>query len=243
MKHDAPIKCIKAIPQMNMVATGSWDKTIKFWDCRTPQAQMTLQLPERVYSMSIQGMLMVVATADRKISIYNLQSLPNVYRQLDSPLKYQTRVVSCFPDQQGFCVGSIEGRVAVHHVDQAQSQRNFAFKCHRVSTQKNNRNAPSEVFAVNAIAFHPHHGTFATVGGDGTFNFWDKDNRQRLKTFGRRKAAISCGTFNAKGDIFAYAESYDWGKGRAYCPPAAPDSNKVVLHYTPDTEIRKGKKK
>ena len=25
------------------------------------------------------------------------------------------------------------------------------------------------------------HGTFATAGSDGAFNFWDKDSKQRLK--------------------------------------------------------------
>ena len=33
-----------------------------------------------------------------------------------SPLKWQTRVVSCFPAANGFAVGSIEGRVAIQYV-------------------------------------------------------------------------------------------------------------------------------
>jgi WD40 repeat protein len=31
--------------------------------------------------------------------------------------------------------------------------------------------------------FHEDHGTFATAGADGTFNFWDKDSKQRLHAF------------------------------------------------------------
>ena len=34
---------------------------------------------------------------------------------------------------------------------------------------------------VNDIAFHPTHGTLATVGSDGKFSFWDKDARTKLK--------------------------------------------------------------
>lgn len=42
------------------------------------------------------------------------------------------RSVCCFPDTTGYLVGSIEGRVAVNHVDEAvASQKNFTFKCHR----------------------------------------------------------------------------------------------------------------
>lgn len=31
------------------------------------------------------------------------------------------------------------------------------------------------------MTFHPEFGTFVTAGSDGTFNFWDKDSKQRLK--------------------------------------------------------------
>lgn len=34
-----------------------------------------------------------------------------------SPLKFQTRTIAAFPNRTGYLVGSIEGRVAVHHVE------------------------------------------------------------------------------------------------------------------------------
>lgn len=45
-----------------------------------------------------------------------------------------------------FQVGSIEGRVAVQHIDEAQHPKNFTFKCHRDN---------NDIYAVNAINFHP----------------------------------------------------------------------------------------
>jgi mRNA export factor len=65
---------------------------------------------------------------------------------------------------------------------------------------------------VNAISFHPLHGTFSTAGSDGTFNFWDKDSKQRLKGFSNIGSPISATTFNRNGTFFAYAASYDWSK-------------------------------
>lgn len=35
------------------------------------------------------------------------------------------------------------------------------------------RNEPA-VFAVNSIQFHPKHGTFVTVGGDGVYTYWSE---------------------------------------------------------------------
>lgn len=43
---------------------------------------------------------------------------------MQSPLKWQTRVVSCFTASQnaGFAVGSIEGRVAIQYVEEKDSR-------------------------------------------------------------------------------------------------------------------------
>lgn len=116
---------------------------------------------------------MVVATADRNIVVFNLAN-PQVtrllglvfqlylkllvlqgnlcfrvqteYKRIPSPLKFQTRCVATFPDKQGFLVGSIEGRVAVNHIDDQQQAKNFTFKCHRDS---------NDIYSVNAMNFHP----------------------------------------------------------------------------------------
>ena len=84
-------------------------------------------------------------------SSHSFPSLPlypsqSEFKRIPSPLKYQTRCVATFPDRSGYLVGSIEGRVAVHHVDDSQQARNFTFKCHREG---------ADIFAVNAINFHP----------------------------------------------------------------------------------------
>ncbi len=84
------------------------------------------------------------------------------------------------------------------------------------------------VFSVNAISFHPQHGTFSTGGSDGTFHFWDKDAKHRLKGYPHVGGAIVSTSFSRQGDIFAYAVSYDWSKGVAGNSPTYP--NKVMLH-------------
>jgi len=69
---------------------------------------------------------------------------------------------------------------------------------------------------VNDIHFHPN-GAFATVGSDGTFNFWDKDQKQRLRAFPKRDLPIVAGQFSASGEQFAYAVCYDWSKVPTAC--------------------------
>jgi hypothetical protein len=45
-------------------------------------------------AMDISNPLMVVGTAERKIQIINLQSPTTIFKTVDSPLRWQTRVVS-----------------------------------------------------------------------------------------------------------------------------------------------------
>ena len=80
----------------------------------------------------------------------------------------KTRCVAAFPDREGFAIGSIEGRVAIHHVDAKDAHKNFAFKCHR-DTQDGRAGQAStcNIYAVNDIAFHPKFKSFATCGSDG----------------------------------------------------------------------------
>jgi mRNA export factor len=63
--------------------------------------------------MDVAYPLLVVGTAERHISIFNLTNPTAPYKTIVSPLKWQTRTVSCFPSSNGFAVGSVEGRVAI----------------------------------------------------------------------------------------------------------------------------------
>ncbi|ESQ27107.1 hypothetical protein EUTSA_v10018796mg [Eutrema salsugineum] len=226
--HDGPISDMAWIPGMNLLVTGSWDKTLKYWDTRQQTPVHTQQLPDKCYALSVKHPLMVVGTADRNLIVFNLQNPQTEFKRISSPLKYQTRCVTAFPDQQGFLVGSIEGRVGVHHLDDSQQSKNFTFKCHRDG---------NEIYSVNSLNFHPVHGTFATAGSDGAFNFWDKDSKQRLKAMSRCNQPIPCSSFNHDGSIYAYASCYDWSKGAENHNPATAKSS-IFLHLPQESEVK-----
>jgi len=227
-KHDAPIKTCHYIDELSVLCTGSWDKTLRYWDCRQSTPAAVVNVPDRVYCMDVIFPLAVVATAERHVLIYNLQNPKQEFKRLQSPLRYQSRSLACFPDKKGFALGSIEGRVAIHHVDDADSSKNFAFKCHRDG---------NNIYAVNAISFHPGYGTFSTAGSDGTFHFWDKDSKQRLHRFQKMPQTIPCTAFNSDGSIFAYASSYDWSRGTDNYNPATA-KNLIFLHATKPNEVQ-----
>ncbi|KAG8302930.1 Poly(A)+ RNA export protein rae1 [Homalodisca vitripennis] len=117
----------------------------------------------------------------------------------------------------GYALGSVEGRVAIQYVNPTNPKENFTFKCHRSNGAQGGY---QDIYAVNDIAFHPVHGTLATVGSDGTFSFWDKDARTKLKPSETMEQAITKCAFNHNGQIFAYSVSYDWSKGHEFYNPS-----------------------
>lgn len=238
-QHDAPIQSVHHIQELNCIATTSWDKTIKFWDMRTSNPVAQVQLPERAYAADVKHPLMVVATASpdgssQPVVVINLAQPNQIQQVMNSPLKRQTRCITCFNDKSGYALASIEGRVGVCYVDPARHARDtFSFKCHRNGT---------DIYPVNDIHVNPKWGTFATVGADGGFNFWDKDSKQRLKQSAPTGIPFTAGNFNTPGDIFAYAVGYDWFQGASGFN-STKHKTRIALHYTPASEIQSRPKK
>lgn len=254
-QHEKPIRSIRCgeINGSPVAITGSWDKTVKIWDLRQQRAVSSKTCSERVYSMDSRDNMLVIATAERYIHVVDVRKLEVDYKSHTSPLKWQTRVVSCFADASGYAIGSIEGRCAIQYVEDKDARyatsaaplpdssgltvlvnvadalaendsSNFSFKCHRDAPANNT----TSVYAVNDISFHPVHGTFSTAGSDGTFHFWDKDAKHRLKGYPNVGGPITATTFNRNGNIFAYAVSYDWAKG--YQANTQQQPIKLMLH-------------
>lgn len=151
----------------------------------------------------------------------------------------------------GYLVGSIEGRVGVQNFDTASAgaQQSFSFKCHRKAFQKDGRPVNTadktatkvgvydEVYAVNLLKFHPA-GTFVTAGSDGVYIFWDKDAKARLcKPSEPCGQSITAGGFNSRGDVFAYASSYDWSQGYAHHDHTKA-FNAIYLHKMTEKEYQ-----
>lgn len=67
--------------------------------------------------MSVSDTRAVIGTSNRHIWVYDMRTLVEPEQRRVSSLKYQTRCLRVFPDQKGYAVGSVEGRVAVEYFD------------------------------------------------------------------------------------------------------------------------------
>ncbi|KAK4169246.1 WD40-repeat-containing domain protein [Cladorrhinum sp. PSN259] len=231
--HEAPVRSVRFvdIPSANapIIASASWDKTIRYWDLRQPSAIATIKLDERVYAMDASGAVLLAATADNVVHFVNLHGDPSrISRATKSPLAHQPKSVSVSHDGSRWAIGSIEGRAAAQATDEkSTSFQNLSFKCHR-NPSANSRTV-TDVYSVNAVAYSPvNKDVLATVGSDGIFTFWDVSSRSRLRGFPSAGGSLTAAGFNRDGTMFAYAVGYDWSKG--YTGNTADYPKKLMLH-------------
>eukprot|EP01094_Clydonella_sp_ATCC50884_P022615 TRINITY_DN523_c2_g1_i1.p1 TRINITY_DN523_c2_g1~~TRINITY_DN523_c2_g1_i1.p1 ORF type:complete len:362 (+),score=82.25 TRINITY_DN523_c2_g1_i1:95-1087(+) len=227
--HDDAVRCLNFAPEQNALLSAGWDAKLKMWDLRSRVAQ-TFDLPGKAYTMDCRGDRLVVGTADRHVWIYDVRDLSEPLQKRTSTLKFQTRVVRVFTDVSGYTLGSIEGRVSVEYFDLAEDvqAKKYAFKCHRAK-----ENGQDIVYPVNAIAFHPTFGTFATGGCDRTVNVWDGKFKKRIHQSKGFPTSIASLAFNADGSQLAIASSYTFEEGEKTKEP-----DQIYVRLVKDNEVQ-----
>lgn len=92
------MKCVEHNTRTGLVVSGGWDCTVRLWDVRAPEgagrAAGVLALPDKVFSMATSDTRLVVATAGRRVQVYDLRSLRSEAapeQERESLLKYQAR--------------------------------------------------------------------------------------------------------------------------------------------------------
>ncbi|TVY65723.1 Mitotic checkpoint protein BUB3.1 [Lachnellula suecica] len=200
-----------------LLVSASWDHTLHFHDLSNPEKEpAAIKLPAKPHSLSITASKLVVAMASRLVYIYELQNTLELasqsngavaelqpWQQRESSLKFMTRAVACMPNDDGYATSSIEGRVAVEWFDSSQESqdRKYAFKCHRQPDPSGD--GTDVVYPVNALAFNPVHGTFASGGGDGIVALWDANAKRRIRQYQRYPASVAALCFSSNGKYLA----------------------------------------
>ncbi|KAI1915153.1 mitotic spindle checkpoint protein Bub3 [Ophidiomyces ophidiicola] len=249
--HDAGVKSVVYSKEHKLVASASWSCTLHIHrvGADMPTAPAVITLPSKPFSLSITPTKLVVAMASRALHIYDLQSLatlvdqsgaappPNKldiepWQRRESSLKFMTRAVACMPNDAGYASSSIEGRVAVEWFDPSpESQdRKYAFKCHR-----QNVDGVDVVYPVNALAFHPIFGTFASGGGDGVVALWDGIAKRRIRQYQKYPSSVAALAFSSNGNYLAIGVSPGFEDGTDDTPEG---TIKVFIRELGETEAK-----
>lgn len=230
--HDHGIRCVEFNMEGRWVITGSWDSTVKLWDPRSSTALIaTLPQTGKVFALAETGCRVVVGTSDRTVAIYDVRNMSTPEQTRESSLKHQTRAIKVFPDQRGYILTSIEGRVAIEYFDtsSAVQAKKYAFKCHR----SKHEGGGSIAYPVNSAAFHPVYGTFATGGCDGMVLLWDGMNKKRITQLPKYPSSIASLDFSADGKLLAITSSYTYEMGDRQ----EQAKDEVYVHVVEDKEV------
>lgn len=223
--HSQGVRSVVYSKEHALVISASWDSTLHIHPSGDATwAPITISLPSKPFSLSVSTTKLVVAMASRALHIYDLETVARrcassttttldlePWQRRESSLKFMTRAVACMPNDEGYASSSIEGRVAVEWFDpSSESQaRKYAFKCHRQPVD-----GVDVVYPVNALAFHPLHGTFASGGGDGVVAIWDALAKRRIRIYQKYASSVAAMSFSANGKHLAIAISPGFEDGK-----------------------------
>ncbi|KAF3096722.1 hypothetical protein TWF102_006565 [Orbilia oligospora] len=230
--HSSAVKSVAYNDDLSTIISGSWDRSLHLHDARTSSQTSSHTLPHKIFSLSTITNKLVVAMASRSIHIYDLRAMAEPLQRRESSLKFMTRTVRCMPNGEGYASSSIEGRVAVEFFDPSKESqsRKYAFKCHRQP-----EGDVDVVYPVNALAFHPTYGTFASGGGDGVVALWDGVAKRRLKQYPGYPASIAAMGFSNNGKYLAVASCNGFEDGKETVP--SPE-NKLFVREMGENEAK-----
>jgi cell cycle arrest protein BUB3 len=248
--HEAGVKSVVFSKEHSIVISASWDSTLHVHRTNADSTPAVIPLPSKPFSLSLTPTKLVVAMASRALHIYDLKSLTLLSDQADAPppevnkleiepwqrressLKFMTRAVACMPDDAGYASSSIEGRVAVEWFDPSEESqaRKYAFKCHRQTVDD-----VDVVYPVNALAFHPIFGTFASGGGDGVVALWDGIAKRRIRQYQKYPSSVAALAFSSNGKYLAIAVSPGFENGQ---DDIAPGMVRIYVRELGETEAK-----
>lgn len=242
-----------------LVLSTGWDEKLHVHD---PQSRtwINVGLAAKPFALSITDDRAVVAMAERKVHVFELQTLRDLvdqngsaekeqqaleitaWQQRESSLKFMARDVACMPDGTGFASSSIEGRVGVEWFDEEQNRNTYAFKCHRdksTTTNESGETVPLDIiYPVNAIAFHPvQQSSFATGGGDGVIALWDAKTKRRIRQYAKLPSSIAAMEFSPDGRSLAIGISPGFEDGMENEEPD-PQLIKVFIRTLGENEAK-----
>ena len=209
-----------------LLATDSWDGTVKLWNAVTQQDITTLRGTAMAFSSD--GVTLATGSRDGMVTLWDV-----VLQQDISTFKVHTAEVtsvSFSSDGAILATGSRDGTVKLWDV---VSQRNIAtlkkhaaevtsvsfssdgailatgsrdgtVKLWDVARHRAIATFEDHTYAVNSVAFSPVDATLLATGAwDRTVKLWDVETRQNIATFEGHTDGVSSVVFSSNGSILA----------------------------------------
>lgn len=214
----------------NILICSTFNNNLYVIDPRISKPIHSTKTARKMLKMDTTSKYLTLGMSERTIEIYDHRNWKIPIQTRESGLKLQINDLKTFPNEEGFAIASIDGRVSIEFFDPSESvqAKKFAFKCHR---QYNNLTQTDTVYPINSITFNPRNNNLLTSASDGVVNIWDWEKRKKLKQYnkfqyydGQDESIVKLG-LNYDQSILAVASSDDSfknAKDLSYSTPKYP---------------------
>lgn len=172
--------------QPNSIIASSISGKLQLIDDRSGKSILiNLGKNKKVFTMDSSKNHLTVGLSGNLIELYDIRNINIPFETRELGLKFQIIQLKSYPDNQGFALSTIDGRVSMEYFDsspEVQQEKRFTFKCHRSHDKPTNTDI---VYPVNSISFNRQYGTLFTAGSDGAVCLWDVEKRKRMKMLPR----------------------------------------------------------
>ena len=207
-----PVRSLAFCPHTRTLVSGSWERSLCFWDTRQPTPSLELPTKGRIFGISLTYPVLAAIQSDRNVTLWDLRVTTSHRNDgitvKDTLFKYQVRSVSVSHDAKTLALGFIDGRIFVKKIiDSAviRTESDYNFKCHR---------GIDTAYGVNAVCFNPVHATVLHSGGsDAGVNTWEITSKQRVREYKDLGAPVTALDVSGDSGVMAYAVGADWHDG------------------------------
>ncbi len=199
--HSDWVKSVVISPQSQIMASGSFDGTIKIWQLNIdgiPLPEPIITLADHikgVYALAISpdGKILVSGSFDGKIKIWQLANnneessiVANALRTLEGHIG-SIRAIAISPDGQKIVSGSFDETIKIWQLDTGELLNTL-----------NENTGP-----IYSLAFTPDGQIIASGGGDGMITLWQISNGQIIGTLSSDLDSVWSMVISPHSDILA----------------------------------------
>lgn len=190
--HDDTITQIKYSPDGKIIATASWDKTIKLWDTKTGKLVATLaghQDGVNTIAFTADGRTLVSGSEDKTIKIWNVLGKAKLIKTLQGHTD-SIKTVTISSDGQLIASGGYDNQIKIWQINGELLQTIAAHK-----------------LAITSLAFTPDSNILASASWDNSIKLWSlNDNAKTNKlihTLTGHQDGVTTISFNSNGKLLA----------------------------------------